>query len=391
MQLQESLQAKFPHLRVSKLLGTDSSETKRIYLEDINQTLEPVNVFIYSPVIESGVDITVKVEKVYGFICSRSNSPRAFLQMLARCRNVVDPNISILRDSSLKINKNFNFWKFDEVMELNRLTVENTKPELVINGDYLQCSENNRNARRKTVSIYNEVEKLNKNPSVFINFLRVLASGKGMGFNIIGNPEDKPKVSRAGSYKVSCTLEAEDIDAERYEELSLLRKAGKTTTEENYMIDKHFYQNHLLLKHLDKNILKEFMFNPSLLKNFTSLVDVKNHEEQDNLKSAKLLKQVELLSKLVEGLGFASPVDQQTVVSREEFMTNWVCNVVDDDAFKDHQQINQLFDLRKTHQISEGMESKQILAWVNALGKPFSIAVRAVDKHGGGYRLGGPE
>jgi hypothetical protein len=40
-------------------------------------------------------------------------------------------------------------------------------------------------------------------------------------------------------------LEAEDIDAERYEELSLLRKAGKTTTEENYMIDKHFYQNHL--------------------------------------------------------------------------------------------------------------------------------------------------
>jgi hypothetical protein len=118
---------------------------------------------------------------------------------------------------------------------------------------------------------------------------------------------------------------------------------------------------------LDKNILKEFMFNPSLLKNFTSLVDVKNHEEQDNLKSAKLLKQVELLSKLVEGLGFASPVDQQTVVSREEFMTNWVCNVVDDDAFKDHQQINQLFDLRKTHQISEGMESKQILAWVNAL------------------------
>jgi hypothetical protein len=114
---------------------------------------------------------------------------------------------------------------------------------------------------------------------------------------------------------------------------------------------------------------------------------VKNHEEQDNLKSAKLLKQVELLSKLVEGLGFASPVDQQTVVSREEFLTNWVCNIVDDDAFKDHQQINQLFDLRKNHQISEGMESKQILAWANALGKPCSIAVRAVDKHGGGYRL----
>ena len=37
-------------------IGSDSGETKRQALEDINETLEDVNVFLYSPVIESGVD-----------------------------------------------------------------------------------------------------------------------------------------------------------------------------------------------------------------------------------------------------------------------------------------------------------------------------------------------
>ena len=90
---------------------------------------------------------------------------------------------------------------------------------------------------------------------------------------------------------------------------------------------------------------------------------------------------------MIEGLGFASPVDQQTAVSRDEFLTNVVCNVVDDETFKDHNRINELFELRKNHQISEQMDSKQVLIWTNLLLKQFSLAVRAVDNYGGGYKL----
>ncbi|MFM7982937.1 MAG: hypothetical protein ACKPKO_26795, partial [Candidatus Fonsibacter sp.] len=45
------LKQRFPHLPIKKLIGTDSGETKRQALEDINETLEDVNVFLYSPVI----------------------------------------------------------------------------------------------------------------------------------------------------------------------------------------------------------------------------------------------------------------------------------------------------------------------------------------------------
>ena len=65
---------KYPHLTVKRLVGLDSGKTKKDFLEDINKTLENVNVFIYSPVIESGVDITIKVKKIYGVLSCKSNS-----------------------------------------------------------------------------------------------------------------------------------------------------------------------------------------------------------------------------------------------------------------------------------------------------------------------------
>ncbi|MFM7989316.1 MAG: hypothetical protein ACKPKO_59380, partial [Candidatus Fonsibacter sp.] len=59
--LETELKEQFPHLKIKLLIGSDSGETKRQALEDINETLEDVKVFLYSLVIESGVDITVKV------------------------------------------------------------------------------------------------------------------------------------------------------------------------------------------------------------------------------------------------------------------------------------------------------------------------------------------
>ena len=52
---------------VKKLIGQYGGETKKQFLEDINETLENANVFLYSPVIEAGADITAKVKKCTEF------------------------------------------------------------------------------------------------------------------------------------------------------------------------------------------------------------------------------------------------------------------------------------------------------------------------------------
>ena len=94
--LYDRIKEQCPHLVVKKLVGADGGETKRQFFEDINVTLESANVFMYSPVIEAGVDITVKVKKVYGILSTMSNSQRAFLQMINRCRCVEEPRMDFL-------------------------------------------------------------------------------------------------------------------------------------------------------------------------------------------------------------------------------------------------------------------------------------------------------
>ncbi|MFM7986127.1 MAG: hypothetical protein ACKPKO_43120, partial [Candidatus Fonsibacter sp.] len=76
--------------------------------------------------------ITVKVKKVYGLLSSKSNSQRAFLQMINHCRCVEDRSMHFLKGEGLKINSNYNFWKYAEVLELNKHTVASARPELLI-------------------------------------------------------------------------------------------------------------------------------------------------------------------------------------------------------------------------------------------------------------------
>ena len=88
--LESELKERFPHHKIKRLVGSDSGETKRPALEDINETLEDFSVVLYSPVIELGVDITVKVKKVYGLLSFKSNFQRAFLRMINPCRCMED-------------------------------------------------------------------------------------------------------------------------------------------------------------------------------------------------------------------------------------------------------------------------------------------------------------
>ena len=234
--LESELKVRYPHLKIKRLLGSDSGETERQALEDINETLEDVNVFLYSPVVESGVDITVKVKKVYGLLSSKSNSQRAFLQMINRCRCVEDPSMDFLNGEGLKINSNHNFWKYSEVLELNKQTVTNTRPEFLIEDGRMRFAENEANAKRKIISVFNTVERLNKHPSVFINYLRVLALAKGMTFNIQYPPaEEAPAEEQATPERKKTKVErrassianAKDLTQDEYDEVSKRKKMVK--------------------------------------------------------------------------------------------------------------------------------------------------------------------
>jgi hypothetical protein len=146
--LETDIQKQFPHLCVKRLVGDDSGATKKAMLEDINKSLEEANVFIYSPTIESGVDITIPVKKLYGILSCKSNSQRAYLQMLARCRNLEDGRIDVMNSPFLRINNNHSFWTYEEVLQMNKETVA-PGVKFEITGSILRLSEKVGTRRKK--------------------------------------------------------------------------------------------------------------------------------------------------------------------------------------------------------------------------------------------------
>ena len=74
--------------------------------------------------------------------------------------------------------------------------------------------------RRKIISVFNTVERLNKHPSLFLNFLKLLVESKGMLFTIDAEPLAKGEFTssrdRETDYKMQSVLNAEDITNEAY-------------------------------------------------------------------------------------------------------------------------------------------------------------------------------
>ena len=118
---------------------------------------------------------------------------------------------------------------------------------LVDDGE-LRVEETTLSKQRKNVSVYNTVETLNKHPSIFINYLRVLAGLKGIKFQIQAVPEEqkgqpKKKKKTKKNAQIEQILTAKDLAYKELEELSFKKRAGKTTTQENLQVDKWYWHH----------------------------------------------------------------------------------------------------------------------------------------------------
>jgi hypothetical protein len=124
------------------------------------------------------------------------------------------------------------------------------------------------------------------------------------------------------------------------------------------------------------------MYDNNPLDNFLSLVDVRNHRREDNLRSAKHLERTALVDKLLKALGFASVVDK-TKIDRETLLRNFA-SICENPDFKGRKRINELFDLNKIRSIDKEMNPQRILLWANSLLKNYGICIKA--DHGS-YKL----
>jgi hypothetical protein len=172
--------------------------------------------------------------------------------------------------------------------------------------------------------------------------------------------------------KASSIVTAKDLTQEEYEEISNRKRMGNTTTEEILQAEKHYWQKFFLTKELDQKSLNSFLYGTNPLNNYVGLIDTRNHEAEDNLKSEKQLAKIDIVRALLARLGWESARDEDAI-RKEDLRTRFAENVVDDPLFKRQKRLNELFDLCKSYNIHKEMTPQQVLMWCNSLLKDFSL------------------
>ena len=80
-------------------------------------------------------------------------------------------------------------------------------------------------------------------------------------------------------------MTAPNITTVAYDELSKRKKRGETTTEEHATCYRYYWQKALAMHELDADILVKLIYDANPLnKNLRSLVDMRNHTTEDNMK-----------------------------------------------------------------------------------------------------------
>ena len=218
-----------------------------------------------------------------------------------------------------------------------------------------------------------------------------MAHVKGIAFSIDqtahqhderAKPVSTAKDART-NYRIQAIRDAPNITASEYDELTRRKKQGQTTTEDNFKVERFFWQSYLVQKDPDPDLLVEFMYGNNPLNHFVSLVDMRNHRKEDNLRSAKFIERTNTINTLLVGLGFSSVMDRDKI-DKDTFTDNWCEHIVGKPEFQS-KRLNEIFNLTQRHQIRTDMTTRQILAWVNVLLKHCALVVRSVrGKH---YRL----
>ena len=98
---------------------------------------------------------------------------------------------------------------------------------------------------------------------------------------------------------------------------------------------------------VDEAALKNFLYGANPLHNYIGLIDTRNHEAEDNLKSEQQLAKIEIVRALLERLGWESARDEDAI-AKEDIRTRCAENVVDDPLFKRQKRLNELFNLHKS-------------------------------------------
>jgi hypothetical protein len=371
----DMVKLEFPDKKISIYTGQTDDQNK-LDLLDVLSSWDKLDLLIYSPTIEAGVSFDIShFDKIYGIVCGRSTSQRAFVQMLSRVRKINCDTITILNISyTFKINtlNSNNMYSYTEVkqslLSLGVISMTEIIKDGVIKRQLSLYDTNH---------IHNKIEELYKHEYYFLAYLKHLLESKGHTFTNLDNmtkPKKKEINDDDNDIIDNILMSVKDIDKLEYEKLIFKQKQSQATAEDKIQIKKYVFKKCLGVDTLSNELIENYDF--WTISNYISLIDTDNIRKTTDAHYKEKFKKCELITKLINDIGFKNMYDRETTIKAEELNDKLNDIVEKNKIFSDDKASRVLFNSRS---ISKQYNSiKGFLGCVNTLLETYSLIILSI-------------
>lgn len=300
----EKIESHMKTKKINYVMHTSKTDDKlKNELEDVGNFWTQYQCVLYSPTIESGVDFNEEhFDKIYCIIRDgqMTCSQRAFLQMVGRIRKINDPNIlchyngkNILNAMIYTYDDVLSYFRYYESLNGKKIIEDIELETVVMNGEVELIRKKKDISLFDHISIYNEVEQLNKHPDIFLTVLNKLIQRSGHKLKI-----DMPSKNKPGKIVAQDMAEIlANIDETKYEMQKLIAKQRQNNlnSQEKLVLKKMFFNKTFGIKKVKNKeefiiCFNEFCDKEIILRRFEKLFSYKiiyEDDEYDNFNDGK--------------------------------------------------------------------------------------------------------
>ena len=254
-----------------KVVIHNSLEKNAEVLEDVEKHWSNVDMVIYSPTVEAGVDYSVpgKFTKCFASVSNTSTTVRAFHQMLNRCRNFESNEILVYMPESIKLLDNpcletfqgLKMYKYANI-PIDTLT---------------------------TILIHNEVERINSTRSFVTTFEKSIRD-KGHTIEYLTYAKKQVEKEKTQTEKqIQKIVEASPLSDGQFDKIVENQRSNRSISrEEQYAVKKYIYKKAFCEDVLTEENMKTYYDKFHVVKNYFRLF--KSKRVFDKLRRLPFLK-----------------------------------------------------------------------------------------------------
>ena len=322
-----------------------SNDDLKELLKDVEDNWVLYQTVIYSPSVEAGVSFNKPhFDKKFVVLSKNSCSPRSLMQMISRIRQVKE-NVVDVYLNGFPFKEKACFYNHDDVYEyVMHMYKKYIKPVSVKSERTGKMVLKYEISNYTKTFIYNEKEKLNKDPKLFVALLIKLIVEKGHTYKYDNEFDDIDDELEAltdkGIKKPNIVkqeiLNAEDIDGQTYGLYLLNQKMNKAERYQKVAVEKYLIKKNWKVDSINEDFLKKFYGKTYILFNLRYLLgksEISAYqagdiivEEQNkvlNFNKTIILEQIEVVKDVVSKLGFdLKEIGDKKLISRDDFLKN---------------------------------------------------------------------